>query len=141
MLSRQGECPSLSQNVSISFVRAGDYEEMETILKMLQQRYNVYGYAEVKLFYADNCCREYNMIIRAMPSISRDDTDPPKQDPRRNLSDARLPPGAQPLVVTSYEQLIPYCTSLLEIIDACNVSTFDLGFDFEWDSVTQEDLH
>jgi hypothetical protein len=83
------------------------------------------------------------MIVRAMPSVSQDDTDPPKQDPRRNLPDATLPPGAQPLVISSYEQLIPHCTSLLEVIDACNNSNvrFDLGFDVKWDPLSQEDLH
>jgi hypothetical protein len=135
-----------NQIVSINFVRAGDYEEMETILKKLQHRYNVHGYDEVKLFYTDNCCHEYNMLVRAMPSVSRDDTNPPKQDPRRNLPDAMLPPGAQPIVVTSYEQLLPHCTSLLEVIDAYDSSndsnlTLDLGFDIEWDSLTQDDLH
>ena len=130
-----------SQIVSINFVRAGDYKEMETILKKLQHRYDVHGYDEVKLFYTDNCCHEYNMIVRAMPSVSQDDTHPPKEDPRRSLPNAALPPGAQPVVVTSYEQLILHCAPLLEVIDACDDSSFDLGFDVEWDSLTQEDLH
>jgi hypothetical protein len=68
-----------NQIVSIKFVRAGDYEEMETILQKLQHWYNVHGYDEVKLFCTDNCCcHEYNMVVRAMPSVSQNGTDPPK---------------------------------------------------------------
>ena len=91
-----------SQIASLNFVQDGDYKEMESILKKLQHWCNVHGCDKVKLFHTDNCCHECNTIIRAILRIFRDDTDPPKQDPRRNLPNAALPPGAQPVVVTSY---------------------------------------
>ena len=62
-----------NQIVAIHFVRSGDNSEMEDILSRVQQRYEIHGYEDVELFYTDNCCHEYSMLIRAMPSLSRGD--------------------------------------------------------------------
>jgi hypothetical protein len=120
--------------VSISFVQDGDYEGMEIIYRSSIISTMCMATTKLSYFYTDNCCHEYNMVVCAMPSVSQDDMDALKQDPRRNLPDAMLP---------------PHCTSLLEVIDACKDSNdsndsnvmFDLGFNVEWDSLTQEDLH
>ena len=60
-----------NQVVAINFTRAGDYDEVEEILKGINHRYKIHGFETVRLFYTDSCCHEYNMLLRALPSLGK----------------------------------------------------------------------
>jgi hypothetical protein len=125
---------------SLSFLHSGDNSEMEEILKRLQHRYNIHGYEEIELFYTDNCCHEYPMIVRAIPSLGRDDVGGAmeQQQDTSALPLMQLPETYDPRAITKYEDLVDFCTSLKTSVDSSENDVL-LGFDVEWDSLTAQD--
>lgn len=125
-----------NQVVAINFVRAGDYDEMESILKGIQHRYNIHGYEDVRLFYTDSCCHEYNMLVRAMPTLGDRDPVPPRADQfEQNLPLAQLP--VHPVFVTTKGGFLESAVPILEHLDAA-VHVVPIGFDIEWDSLSTQ---
>jgi hypothetical protein len=125
-----------NQVVAINFVRAGDYEEVEQILKGIRRRYEIHGYEEVRLFYTDDCCHEYKMLLRAMPSLGQ--KDPAGQQDLRELIElplAQLP--MEPIWIRSKEAFLTETLPFLEALDAASELT-PIGLDIEWDSLTRD---
>lgn len=135
-----------NQVVAINFVLSGDNSEVESILEGIQRRYNIHGYEEVELFYTDSCCHEYNMLIKAMPSLARGDAVSASAGDNMNsrqMDPLLLPSAYNPELITSYESLVGFCDSLMESIKSIDTSESDtdvlIGFDVEWDTLTAED--
>lgn len=135
----------MNQNVmiaSLNFLHSGNNSEMEAILQRLQHRYKIHGYEEIELFYTDNCCHEYPMIVRAIPSLGRDDvgSGTTMEQDTSALPLMQLPESYDPRAITQYQQLVDFCTSVKSSVDSSD-DTNDvlLGFDVEWDSLTAED--
>jgi hypothetical protein len=63
--------------VAMHPTRVGDCSEIESMLKQISLRCKTHGYDEVKLFYTDNCCHECKMLVRAFPSLCRNDVNTP----------------------------------------------------------------
>jgi hypothetical protein len=129
------------QIVAIHFIRGGDFEEMERILKEIKNRYQVHGFEDVELFYTDDCCHEYNMLTRAFPELATGDWSTTGNNDRPVSFCTMLPlPEQWPrTTITSYAQLQDFCIRLGEFIDACDDDFVLLGLDAEWDSLTLDD--
>jgi hypothetical protein len=132
-----------NQIVAIHFVQSGDNSEMESILSRIQHRYGIHGYEEVDLFYTDNCCHEYSMIVHAIPSLGHGDalgTTANSVSRSSELDIIHLPENYRPSVIMEYKDLYTFCATLLQSV---NVMDADkdvlLGFDVEWDSLTLKD--
>ena len=126
--------------VAIYPMRVGDYSEIESILKQISVRYKTYGYDEVELFYTDNCCHEYKTLVRAFPSLCRNDANvPTAADPTEECF-LDLPSASSRNIhhVKSYNELEACCDLFIEFLDGCGKSVF-LGIDIEWDSLTASD--
>jgi hypothetical protein len=149
-----------NQIVAINFVRSGDNSEMEAILKRIQSRYDIHGYESVELFYTDNCCHEYLMLLRAMPSLGHGDASAVVGAARGQLELLLLPATYKPCVMDSYASLVAFCDTIIAIADGmdengdgngdgCGDGDGDsdgngdgnllLGVDMEWDSLTAEE--
>jgi hypothetical protein len=124
-----------NQVVAINFTRAGDYDEVEEILKGINHRYKIHGFETVRLFYTDSCCHEYNMLLRALPSLGKLDPARDKQVQSPQLPPAQLP--LVPIMVASWNEFVSAVTPFLEAID-CSSSMVPIGLDIEWDSLSAE---
>lgn len=122
-----------NQVVAINFTRAGDYDEVEEILKGINHRYKIHGFETVRLFYTDSCCHEYNMLLRALPSLGELDPTKNEHTMHTQLPLAQLP--LIPIMVKCWDQFVEAITPFLELLDSAS-SVVPIGFDLEWDSLS-----
>ena len=122
-----------NQVVAINFTRAGDYDEVEEILKGINHRYKIHGFETVQLFYTDSCCQEYNMLLRALPSLGELDPAKPDHTNAQHLPPAQLP--IVPIMVKSWDEFVLAVTPFLETIDRSS-GMIPIGLDIEWDSLS-----
>jgi hypothetical protein len=124
-----------NQIVSIHFVRSGDMKEVETILNRIHRLYCLHGYEEVCLFYNDNCCQEYKMLTKAIPSLAKfDEQFTVATDHTENL---KLPALYKVRAINFDATFVPIGLALLERLNACAaISKVVIGFDVEWDALT-----
>lgn len=128
--------------IAIHFVRSGAAEEIEKILSSINARYKIHGFDEVELFYTDNCCSEYNMLSRAIPSLGRDDKMPATTCagnaslPRQVVAPLPLPEKWDQKVVKDYDGLVQACVVYLKTVADNPQRLFFIGFDTEHDSFT-----
>jgi hypothetical protein len=121
-------------------MRVGDYSEIESILKQINNHFKTYGYDEVELFYTDNCCHEYKTLVRAFPSLCRSDTNVPSVAVATEECFLDLPSVSRGNIhhVRSYNELEACCDLFIKYLNGCEKRVF-LGIDVEWDSLTGSD--
>jgi hypothetical protein len=105
------------QIVSCHFVNAGDLSEIEAILNRVKNRFAVHGFEEVKLFYTDYCCHEYDtlILIRCFDSFARQDENflqPLKIPPLLKLQCQR-----KVKTLNTYAELVPVAVEFMEHLD------------------------
>jgi hypothetical protein len=98
----------------------------------------VHGFEEVKVFYTDNCCQEYDTLIRCFDSLTRQDGN--FVQPLKVPALLKLPCQSKVKTLNTYaHQLVPVAVEVLEHLDSRQEETLlVIGFDLEWDSLTVE---
>jgi hypothetical protein len=127
----------LDQIVSIHFVRAGDLGEIESILKCIKQRFRTHGFEEVKLFYTNNCCQEYDTLARVFETLAHNDEG--FIEPSTPKPHLKLPSHWKAQAINTYDMFCGDALKLLTRLDSCTEGgKIVLGFDVEWDAITTE---
>lgn len=123
------------------------------MLAKLKKRQTLLGYGPIQIFYTDNCCHEYNTLVKAFLELRDERTklkiceaasrsslyesapDQNQKDQKILTADDSTLPAlelpASPSVITSYPQLQLWCNTLASRI---GIEVVHIGFDLEWDS-------
>jgi hypothetical protein len=127
-----------TKSVPIHFVRSGGMKEGETISNHIHRRYRLHCYEKVCLCYTDNCCHEYNILTKAIPSLAKFDTQSTVSADHTEI--LKLPVLYKVRAINYYDTPPPNGLALLERLNACDtMSNMVIGFDAEWDVLTIAD--